>query len=225
MEKLLEALGFVVTDENKAKVEAAKKILGENFVAKHRYDEKSQEAKKAAETLKERDKQIDSLKKFEGDKTALEAKVKELQDANKDAEKNYAKSLLEEKTRNAVKRELAGKVYDESVAIGLLDLSKVEINEDGTIKSGFKEQFEFIRKDKAFLFIDDKSKGDGKDGKGGGAKPPFKPAGNPPADGSDDKPTDAVNFAKNLAAGVKTGQQTSVDGAKHYFGDGAAVGK
>lgn len=215
MEKLLEALGFIVDDTNKSKVEAAKKILGENFVAKHRYDEKSEEAKKAQESLKERDKQIETLKTFEGDKTQLEKRVKELQEANKEAEKNYKKSLVEEKIRNAVKRELADKVHDESVALGLIDVSKVELDDAGNIKLGFKEQLESLKKDKGYLFKTE-NKNTATDTKAN----KFKATGTPPADGSDNQPSDAVAFAKMLAGNIKAAQTTSDSGAAHYFGNG-----
>lgn len=212
MEELLKALGFTVTEENKSKVEAAKKILGEKFVAKHRFDEKSEELKKATETIKERDNQLSEFKKFEGDKAALEQKVKELQEANKKASEDYNKSLTLEKTKNAIKRELLGKVHDESLAVALLDLSKVEVGEDGNVKNGLKEQLEKLKTDKPFLFKQEQS--------APAKNNHFKPAGNPPADGSDGNPDGAVAFAKSLAQGVKNTQSTSETGAKAYFGEG-----
>lgn len=211
MEELLKALGFTVTEENKAKVEAAKKILGEKFVAKHRFDEKSEELKKANEIIKERDNQLVSLKKFEGDKAALEQKVKELQEANKKATDEYAQSLAVERKRNAIKRELFGKVQDESLTVGLLDIAKIELGEDGNIKSGFKEQIEKLKTEKPFLF---------KEGQPAPAKGSFKPAGKSPQDGSDNESDSAIAFAKSLAQGVKQNQSISETGAKTYFGDG-----
>lgn len=212
MEELLKALGFTVTDENKAKVEAAKKIFGEKFVAKHRFDEKSEELKKANETIKERDNQLAEFKKFEGDKTALEQKVKELQEANKKASEDYAKSLNLEKRKNAIKRELFGKVHDESLAVALLDIDKVELGEDGNIKSGFKEQIEKLKTDKPFLFKSEQS--------APAKNSNFKPVGNPPQGGSDSEPEGAVAFAKSLAQNTKDSQAASETGAKVYFGEG-----
>lgn len=212
MEELLKALGFTVTDENKAKVEAAKKIFGEKFVAKHRFDEKLEELKKANETIKERDGQLSSLQKFKGDNIALEQKVKELQEANKKAAEDYAKSLSSEKTKNAVRRELFGKVHDESLAVALLDITKVELDDDGNIKNGLKEQLDKLKTDKPFLFKEEQS--------APAKNPPFKPTGNPPQGGSDAEPEGAIAFAKSLAQGVKQNQTTSETGAKVYFGEG-----
>ena len=208
MEELLKQLGFVVNEENKAKVEAAKKYLGENFVPKHRFDEKLEEAKKATEAVAERDKQINSLKKFEGDKTQLEARIKELQETNTANETKYNASLKEEKVRNAVKREFFGKVHDEAVVLNLIDLTKVEIDENGNIKSGFKEQFDTLKKDKTFLFVPEDNKNP-KD---------FRPAGKTPGSGDKDDEGTAVAFAKSLAAGAKGGQDVASRGAAYYFG-------
>lgn len=209
MEELLKALGFTITEENKAKVEAAKKIFGEKFIAKHRFDEKSEELKKANELIKERDAQLVSLKKFEGDKNALEQKVKELQDANKKAIDDYSKSLKEERTKNAIKRELLGKVQDESLTVGLLDITKIELGEDGNIKNGFQEQIDKLKNEKPFLFKETKPAPANNSN--------FKPAGNSPKDGSDSTIDNAVAFAKNIAQNVKETQTASKTGAEIYF--------
>ena len=213
MEKLLEALGFQVTDENKAKVEAAKKYLGENFVAKHRFDEKSEEAKKSAEAVAERDKQIESLKKFEGDKVALEAEIKKLQDKNTADAEAHAKNLKDVMLTNAVTKEFEGKVHDMSVALSFIDLTKIELDDKGNVKAGLKEQVETIQKEKAYIFkpVDPNAKNAG-----------FKPAGGEPGGGTEGDPNGAVNFAKALASGAKAGQAVADKGASHYF---AGVGE
>jgi hypothetical protein len=80
---------------------------------------------------------------------------------------------------------------------GLYDLSKIVLDEGGKISSGFKEQDETIRKDKAFLFkVDDAGKQKPGDQPGG-----FKPFGATPPDGSKGGQTDtATAYGAGLAA-------------------------
>lgn len=209
MDKLLEALGFVVTEENKAKVEAAKKWLGENFVAKHRFDEKSEEAKKATETVAERDKQIESLKKFEGDNVQLQTKIKELQDKNTADAEAHSKNLKDVMLKNAVIREYEGKVHDMNTFLSFVDFTKIELDEKGNVKSGLKEQGETLQKEKAYIFVPADPNAKNKAG--------FKPVGTEPGGSGGDEHKGAVEFAKSIAAGAKAGQESADKGGSHYF--------
>lgn len=165
--------------------EAANKVLGlhkaeikDKFVPIERLNEKITELKTEKDKVTERDNQIKDLSKFEGDKTALETKVKELEEANKTKDTEYNEKLTSERKQNAVKFELLNgenKPHDPSLVLGLLDLGKVEIAEDGTIKGGFKEQFDNLVKDKGFLFT--AAEKDPKSNNG------FLPKGVSPADG------------------------------------------
>ena len=185
--------------------EQANKVLGlhkdaikDKFVPKERFDEKNNELKAEKDKVTDRDNQIKDLSKFEGDKTALEAKIKDLTEENKTKETEYNEKLTSERKQNAVKFELLNgenKPHDPSLVLGLLDLTKVNINEDGTIKDGFKEQFETLVKDKGFLFTtaekDPKSTNNG-----------FFPKGTSPADGrkqGNEAPT-SEQFGASLAA-------------------------
>ena len=208
MEELLKASGF--KDEEIAEKSAAlKKAMAGKWIPQERLAEESEKVKKLEGTIKDRDKQITDLKKLEGLTEEQKTKIADLEKANKDAKTEYEASVKKLKLETAVKSELSGKVHDVAVTMNLLDLTKVEIDEEkGTIKSGFKEQFDNLKKDKAFLFVEEKKQPEKKE--------PFKPAGNPPKEGDDNRggsDSAAVAFAKGLA---KTGQ-AQPDAVKVYF--------
>lgn len=139
--------------------EQATKVLQgikDGYVDKASLEQKQTEVKNLSEQLKERDKQIQSLKKFEGDNEQLKAKLEEMETTNKDKADEYSKNLLLERKKSAVRFALLedqdGKPHDVSMVAGMFDLDTVNLNEDGSIANGFKEQNENLRKDKPFLF-------------------------------------------------------------------------
>ena len=173
-----------------------KEEINSNYIPIHRFNEVNTELKTARASLADRDKQIEGLKKFEGTTAELQAKVKELEDANKAADAKYKQELAAERKRNAVKLSLLddaeGKPHDVEMVMSLFNLDAIEVDESGKITKGFKEQCEAIRKDKAFLFVSKTEPG----------KPAgWKPAGTPPADGDKGgQSTDpSVSFGKSLA--------------------------
>ena len=81
MEMTQESLvaGGLTQEQAKAVLDAHKTALTDKYVPKARLDEATAERDKAKELVKERDTQIAGLKKFEGDATALQTKVAELE--------------------------------------------------------------------------------------------------------------------------------------------------
>ena len=140
--------------------EAAQKIADlsaeelKGYIPKSRFDEVN-EAKKNAEALvKERDGQLEELKKSAGDSEALQKQIADLQEANKAAAKKYADDLKQMQIDNAVDKAIVVANGKNSKAIkALLDLSDAKLNEDGTVK-GLSEQLEALTKaeDSSFLF-------------------------------------------------------------------------
>ena len=196
-----------------------KEAIDGNYVAKHRFDEVNAELKTAKEQITERDKQITELKKFEGDSKALQEKIAELEAANAAKDKEYKANLALERKKNAIKLALLedenGKPYDVDMVMGLFNLEQIVIDEaTGKISSGFKEQNDAIRKEKAFLFSPKEDANKGGDGKPTG----WKPAGTPPADG--DKggggADPSVSYGKSLAQ-IKLGMM----GIKSAGADGS----
>lgn len=144
------------------------------FIPKTRFDEVN-EAKKTAEALvKERDGQLEELKKSAGNSEELQKQIEDLQKANKEAADKHAAELKQIQIDNAVEKAIAGANGKNAKAIkALLDLSKAELDEDGTIK-GLSAQLETLAKaeDSSFLFgsnvpsVKGMQPGKGKDGAG-----------------------------------------------------------
>lgn len=137
--------------------EVIDKIMTENGndinKAKSDYDEMKIQLNTANNTIKERDKQIESLKKVDAE--ALQAEITKLQEENKEATKKYQSDLKDIKLTNAIKLAIAGKVHDEDMAASLFDKSKLVLTDEGKV-AGLDEQLEVIKKDKGFLFKTDK---------------------------------------------------------------------
>ncbi|MGG1597622.1 phage scaffolding protein [Paenibacillus naphthalenovorans] len=189
----------IVTEYNK---EAPKHI-----VPKARYNELAETNKKLEGDLKDRDKQLDDLKKSAGDNAALREQIEKLQTENKAAKDKYEAEVNELRLNTAVKLALSGKVHDPDIVASLLDKSKIELDDAGNIKAGFDDQVKALRESKAFLFV--------QEDKGGfqfkGTKPPEGSGG---GGGGIDK---AAEFGKRVAEFAKQGSVTS-DAQKSYFG-------
>lgn len=137
--------------------EQASKILGihkaevnGNYIPKTRFDEVNEQLKSARQEVADRDSQIAGLKKFEGTNKELTEKVKALEAENKDKAAQYERELKENKIKNAVRSSLGESVFDPSLVMGLVDLSKVELNDEDEVKSGLKEQVESLKRKKPF---------------------------------------------------------------------------
>lgn len=117
--------------------------------AKGDFEDLKSQLETANNTIKERDKQIEKLKEVDGEK--LKEEITKLQKLNKEAEKKYLDDLKELKLNNAIKLAIHDKVFNEDMAAGLFDKSKLILNDDGSV-IGIDEQYENIKKDNAFLF-------------------------------------------------------------------------
>ncbi len=207
-EQLL-ALGF--TEEQVTNIlKAHREAIDGQYVAKHRFDEVNGELKTSKEQVAERDKQIKELKKFEGDNKALQEKIETLETENKEKDKLHQENFALERKKNAIKLALLedenGKPHDADMVMGLFNIEQIIIDEEtGKITSGYKEQNDTIRKEKAFLF------GEAQKAPEGGETPPegnpgWKPSGQTPPDGDKGgKGADpAISYGKSLAQ-VKLG--------------------
>ncbi|MEJ8548169.1 phage scaffolding protein [Brevibacillus borstelensis] len=177
-----------------------------SWFPKSKFDEVN-EAKKSLETaLKDRDKQLEDLKKSTGDNKALQERIEQLQTENKTAKEKYETELKELQTNTALKFALSGKVHDPDLVVGLLDKSKIELDETGNVKAGFDDQLKALQESKAFLFVPEKKDegftfrgmqpADGAEGGGGGGQP---------------------NIGKQLAAQNKQSSEALQEAQASYF--------
>lgn len=150
-EELMKIEGM--TEEMATKIAEASAEELKGFIPKSRFDEVN-EAKKNAEALvKERDTQLDGLKKASGDADGLKKQIEELQKANETAKGEYEARIKQMKIDSAVESALMGaKALNTKAARALLkDLDKAEFDDSGAIK-GLAEQIKALQSSDAYLF-------------------------------------------------------------------------
>lgn len=189
-------LGDTYTDEIDKKVSEE---IGKNFVSRADFNTLNTEKKSLDDTIKERDKQLDTLKSSAGDVEALKNRIDTLQSENANAAKAHEAEIKRLKIDTAVELALsAAKAKNIKAVKALLDLSKIELTTDGTVK-GLDDQIKKLTEasDSSFMFETHKPNND------------FKGL-NPGESGDHDRfgsmtleslrklsPTDRFNFAQN----------------------------
>nr|WP_285888380.1 phage scaffolding protein [Paenibacillus polysaccharolyticus] len=188
----------------KAATASADELKG--FVPKARFDEVNEAKKQAEGGIAERDKQISDLGKTAGLSEEFKKQIETLQGENKAAKEQYEADMKELRLNTALKLSLSGQVHDPDIVAGLLDKTKIELNEDGSVKAGLEDQVKALSESKAFLFV---QKEDG--------KPAFKGAkpaeGTPPGQGGNDKP----NYGKQAAQARTVDSKSLNDARESYF--------
>jgi len=193
--KFLEDLGL--------EKDAIDKIMAENGndvnAAKADYETLKQQLDTVNTQIQERDKQLETLRKSSGDNEALQEQITNLQAENKAAKEKYEADMKELKLTTAIKLAVGDNAHDVELVARLVDKGKLVLNEDGTV-SGLEEQVKAIRKDKAFLFKEEKPGVVIKGGK------PAEGAGTPP---SDKKPSEMTY--EELCAYMETNPGTALE--------------
>ena len=130
--------------------------LNGSFVTKSRFNEVNTELTNAKNTIKERDAQLETLKKSTGDTKALQDQITQLQTDNANQKKAHEAELKALKIGNAVDMALTGAKAKNNTAVKalLVDfIGKAELAEDGTVKGLDDEVKKLVEgKDTAFLF-------------------------------------------------------------------------
>ncbi|HZG16957.1 MAG TPA: phage scaffolding protein [Candidatus Bathyarchaeia archaeon] len=177
-----------------------------SWFPKTKFDEVNETKKSLETTLKERDKQLEDLKKSVGDNKTLQEQIEQLQNDNKAVKEKYEADLKEMRTNSALKMALSGKVHDPDLVLGLLDKAKIELDDAGNVKAGFDDQIKALQESKAFLFVPEK-KETGFQFRG------TKPAEGTGGEGSETQP----NIGKQLAAQNKQSGEAMVQAQANYF--------
>lgn len=123
------------------------------MIPKSRLDDKIKELKAANDTIVERDRQLEDLKPKAAGHEALQAEITRLQQENKDNADKHSAELAETRLTSAVKLALTGKVQDLDIVSGLLDKTKIELDEQGNVKAGLDDQLATLKESKSFLFV------------------------------------------------------------------------
>lgn len=145
-------LGLSEDLATKAEVESKKEL--ETYVPKTRFDEVNNNKKELEKTVKERDTQLETLKKSTGDNEELKKKIETLQEENKKKDDDYQAQIKELQISNAIKLAVADKAQDADLVASLFDKSKLILGDDGKV-TGLEEQLKTIKEGKPFLFKED----------------------------------------------------------------------
>lgn len=174
-------LGF--TEEQAIRASEASQNELKTFVSKTDFDEITKVKLKLEEDIKQRDEQIEDIKKSTGIAEELQAKITELQAENKAKDTEYQTQIRDLKINSAIKSTVANNAHDVDLVASLFDKSKLILNDDGKV-GGIDEQLKVFQKDKPFLF------------KTGGQKTIYTPK-----NGEVSKPSLAESIAEQLNSG------------------------
>lgn len=144
-------LDLGLTEDQATKAEAESKKELDSYVEKSKFDTLSKSNKDLEKTVKERDTQLEDLKKSSGDNEALKNQIETLQSENKTTKKQYEADLKDLQIANAIKLAIADKAQDAELVSGLFDKSKLLLSDDGKI-TGLDEQLKTLKEGKPFLF-------------------------------------------------------------------------
>ena len=147
--------------------------IGKNFVARSDFNTLNTEKKALADTVKERDAQLETLKKSSGDVEALKNQITQLQTDNSNQKNEHEAEMKKLKIGNAVDMALTGAKAKNNTAVKALMadfLSKAELADDGTVK-GLGDEIKKLVENEETAFLFDKK---APDKKFKGAKPSEK---------------------------------------------------
>ena len=120
------------------------------FIPKSRFDEVNTAKADLEKQVADRDKQLKSLKDEAKDSEALQNKITELEEANKQTKKEYEAKIRDMKLTSAIKNQLTDCKYPDLMA-DKFDRSKLILAEDGSV-SGLTEQLKTVKETYKELF-------------------------------------------------------------------------
>lgn len=154
MAKLSEILGDsynTLSDDIKSKYKDIDLVDSSKFVEKTKFDEVKQAKKQLETDVKDRNTQLEDLKKSAGDNATLKQQIEQLQNDNKKKDEEYQAELKDLKLTNAIKLALTDSAQDTDLVAGLIDKSKLILSDDGKV-TGLDEQITGLKDTKGFLF-------------------------------------------------------------------------
>lgn len=172
-----------VTEELATACEKASLDELRDFVPRMRMNEVSEENKTLKQTISDRDKQLNDLKKSDGDSAELKKQIEDLQKQNAEEKAAHEKEMAQLKLDNAIETALtAAGVKNNKALKALLDTEKIKLDDSGKL-IGLSEQLEAVRKTDGYLFKENN-----------GTAPIMK--GFQPGASSDVKPDGKTDFSK-----------------------------
>lgn len=158
-----EFIALGISEDQAAKAEEASKKELESYVPKADFETANQVKGQLEKDIKDRDKQLEDLKKSSGDNEALMKQIETLQAENKAVmEKNEA-DMKDLKLSTAIKLALGESAQDAELVSSLFDKSKLILSDDGKV-TGLEEQLKSVKGSKPFLFKEEKPESQNKSG-------------------------------------------------------------
>ncbi len=144
------ALG--ISEELAAKAEKASLKELERYVSKEQFDTLNTENKNLKQSVSDRDKQLDALKKASGDNEDLKKQIEEMKQQNKAQAEAHEAEIAQIKLDNAIDAALTAAGAKNTKAVkALLDVSKVKLGDDGKLTE-WEDQLKAVQKSDAYLF-------------------------------------------------------------------------
>lgn len=141
--------------------EQAKKVMDSldgNFVTKTRFNEVNEENKTLKQSVADRDKQLEDLKKSSGDNAELKKQIETLQQQNAEQQKAHEAELKQLKLDNAIDTALTAAGAKNVKAVKpFIDTTKIKLGEDGKL-TGLDEQLKEVQKTEGYLFVEKQQK-------------------------------------------------------------------
>lgn len=141
--------------------EQAKKVMDSldgNFVTKTRFNEVNEENKTLKQSVADRDKQLEDLKKSSGDNAELKKQIETLQQQNAEQQKAHEAELKQLKLDNAIDTALTAAGAKNVKAVKpFVDTTKIKLGEDGKL-TGLDEQLKEVQKTEGYLFAEKQQK-------------------------------------------------------------------
>lgn len=149
----LKTLGIEGDNLEKIMTEVGKDkgISAEKVELQSKIDDLTSQNETLTGQIKERDSQLNTLKKSAGDNEELKTQIKSLQDENKQTATDYQAKLAEQSKNFKIDSALRdAKARNPKAVKALLDLEKVSVDGDNLV--GFNDQLEAVKKDNDYMF-------------------------------------------------------------------------
>ncbi len=154
MAKLSEILGDsynTLSEEVRNQYKDIDLVDSSKYIEKSKFDEVKQAKKQLETDIKDRNTQLEDLKKSAGDNAVLKQQIETLQADNKKKDEDYQAELKDLKITNAIKLAIAESAQDVDLVTNLIDKSKLILGDDGKV-TGLDEQVTGLKESKSFLF-------------------------------------------------------------------------
>ena len=149
------ALG--IREEVATKAEKASQKELEGYVTKEQFDTVNAENKNLKQSVSDRDKQLDTLKKASGDNEDLKKQIEAMKQQNKEQAEAHKAEIAQIRLDNAMDAALMAAGAKNTKAVkALLDVSKVKLGDDGKLTE-WEDQLKAVQKSDAYLFEDKQS--------------------------------------------------------------------